>query len=228
MLTTIIVLVVLYIFYILYNQQKAQHDVNKHLLNKLDKLTIETEITSQPEVTKPPEVDMTAYWSDLKHEEPDLKHVIELFFEPDKINPDQFFANMKLFDGMAYIAGLAMEKHIPYDAAKEHMTRQLSPSMKKWQLHDLPPALYTWFIAAYPDVSKWLSEADDEQYKTYPLNIINEAGAYENGQCKPDRLRVLVDYYASNINNKLECSISAKIILKPVKEFNLLDGEEQL
>lgn len=65
-----------------------------------------------------------------------------------------------------------------------------------------------WFTAGYPDVNKWFSENIDSVFDKPPFKgHINEKDEFnEDGELKPHILRMLIEFYKSNVNSKLEAT----------------------
>lgn len=75
-------------------------------------------------------------------------------------------------------------------------------------LENRPSGFPDWFLAAYPDVSKWFSKNIDSIEKI-PLfkNIFDKSENFiQDGTIKNEVLRVMIDYFIENIYYNLECN----------------------
>ncbi len=132
---------------------------------------------------------------------PLYKSIIKDFFKPDKISTTKFGNNLE-------IAQATWEKMI---FNKNELDKiQITPTMHFYKdVMDRPLGYPDWFLAGYPDVAYWLSQNIEQLQYQRPFNAFSEKKEYfiENGFVKPNVLRIAINYYKQNINDKLECSV---------------------
>ena len=132
---------------------------------------------------------------------PQYKKVIELFLKPDLIYSVKFENNFK-------IANASWETMLIHD--REFSQIKITPTMNFFKDSlNRPLGLASWFIAAYPDVSKWASEnlVHIQNVPPFRGHFENEEDYLENNEFKYHILRLMIDYYKKNINKKLECHL---------------------
>ncbi len=124
-----------------------------------------------------------------------------MFLKPDQIYSLKFENNFK-------IANASWEILLIHE--KEVSQIKITPTMHFFkEVNNRPLGFSPWFIAAYPDVSKWAVENMIYLKDVPPFrgHFENEEDYIENKAFKHHVLRLMIDYYKRNINRKLECEL---------------------
>lgn len=154
----------------------------------------------------------------------EMKAWAEKFFIPDNISPGSFFDNyQKLSDSYSFDS-------------------KYTPSLESFlRVMDRPMAFPIWFIAAYPDVTKWfvdekvesLNEGEQEKFfedlatKAFGAKDLDAAKVQDSeGHFKAEMLRAVIDIYKDSRGAQFECGCSEEMqIPKEVfDQFSALSG----
>ncbi|HQV77512.1 MAG TPA: hypothetical protein PK301_03405 [Chitinophagales bacterium] len=140
-------------------------------------------------------------WERILNDNPNneyFRNIVMDFLKPDLIDSEKFTNNLELIHAEYY-----------FEIEKILRKNKLTTTMSYYSnLENRPSGFPDWFLAAYPDVSKWFSKNIDSIEKI-PLfkNIFDKSENFiQDGTIKNEVLRVMIDYFIENIYYNLECN----------------------
>lgn len=133
-----------------------------------------------------------------------ILYMLRQFFIPDKIDPQKYANNLQANEAVKSGFGLEIMEQI--NSEKINCT----PTFRKQFANDTSNRgiqAPDWFYEAYPDVAYWLI---NNMLLFEKLTNGREHEFIQDGRIKDTLFREMINYYRSNVNNNLECSIRFK------------------